>query len=145
MKVRNDRDLATELHCDIRTVQAYRRRGAPMDDILALKEWIAAQRTGPTKGTATEINEAKLEKLRLEIRRLERDNAVADGNVIQKSTATAHMRTVAAAVQARLNTLPGESPAWAGLKPHEIQARAKEFVRETFAVLHDKTSACYGK
>ncbi len=143
MKVRNDKALAAELHCDIRTVQAYRRRGAPMDDLDALREWIAAQRTGPTKGTATEINDAKLEKLRLECERLRHGNDELKGNSIPKATAVSNMRAMVAAAMSLLNMLPGECPAWAGLKAHEIQARAKEFVKRYCQTMHDKTSSCY--
>jgi len=145
MSLRSNKEIAAEIGCSVRTVLAYRKRGAPVENIDALKLWITAQRSGPIKDTAKDIHDAKLEKLLLECERLRLGNDETKSNVIPKTTAAANMGMMAAAMKARLHMLIGECPAWAGLRPHEIQARAKEWYRQTCEALHDKASACYGK
>ncbi len=145
MSLPKDRETAARMGADIRTVRAWRRRGAPMDDPDALKLWVEAQRSGPINATPKDIHEAKLLKLQLECERLKRGNDEDAGNVVQKKVVAADARILASAVRSQINVLIGECPAWAGLKPHELQARAKDWGRVTEKAFHDKASALYGK
>ncbi len=53
------------------------------------------------------------------------------------------MSRIATAMQSRLAMLIGEAPNWAGLQAHELQDKAREFVRGTHEAFHDATSKLY--
>jgi hypothetical protein len=140
----SDAALGKQYGVDGRTIRTWRKEGAPLDDPVAMVDWMAAKRNEPPGKTASaKMHEAKLEKLRLEIERLKRGNDEAAGELIAKTKAVSNMEMVVAAAKSLLNMLPGECPSWAGLKPHEIQARAKEFVKRYCQAMNDKMSSCY--
>ncbi len=142
----SDAVLGKQYGVDGRTIRTWRKEGAPLDDPAAMVDWMAAKRNEPPGKTASaKMHEAKLEKLRLECERLKRGNDELAGDLLQKKQVIADARILAAAVESQINSLISECPAWAGLKPHELQARAKEWGRQTHLIFHDKTSKLYGK
>ena len=140
----SDRELGRQYGVDGRTIRTWRKDLAPLNDPKAMLEWIASRHKGPIGSQPSSLTAAKLKKLELECERLAMGNEEAKGDLVPKKKVVADMRIIAAAMMALDNALIGECPAWAGLKPHELQKRAKEHVRRRAEQLYDKTSACYG-
>jgi len=140
----SDAELGRQFGVDGRTIRTWRKEDAPLGDPQAMSEWIAERHRGPVGREPSTLSAAKLRKIELECERLAMGNAETKGDLVAKKTVIADMRVIAAAMMAMDNALIGECPAWAGLKPHELQHRAKEHMRRRAEVFHDKASACYG-
>src|SRR5687767_2326619 len=47
MKSKNETQLAEQFHCDVRTIRRWKKKGAPLDNVKAMRTWLPAQREVP--------------------------------------------------------------------------------------------------
>jgi hypothetical protein len=127
------------------TVQRWQKLGAPITDPQKLTAWRQSRPKLPplSSESSDSIRAARLRKLTAEAATVEMRLRREKGELMLKSEAIANVRVIAAAVRSGLRQLIGEVPNWAGLPPHELQARAKAFVTALEGQFHDSTSALY--
>ena len=133
-----------------RTIRDWRKNGAPLDDPAQMDEWLAARQKNPVIGgdfsRLKNLNDAKLEKIRLECQRIAFNNEREAGQYAKK---TEVLEKVAAMLTEHCSSLRRIferelPPVCEGLTAADIQRKNSLALDKLFTLSRQKAEKCTG-
>lgn len=132
------KDYAEQYGVTTRTIHRWMQRGYPLDDPKKLMESVAGQKN-PGKFEPTDLKEAKLKKILIEIEAAQFKLEVARREYVSADRCREILSQIGATTRAQVARYRVEAPLWEGLPAPEIQRRADKIFDDICKVLSDPT------
>lgn len=146
-----EKEAAASYKCDIRTIQRWKKAGAPIDNPGEMAKWLGSRKEVPA-GTADalkdfcglkDLTSARLAKTIVECERLQHRLDVERGKYVLATQAMADSLRIQSAVRSELQKLLAEAPNWAGMTSVQIHAKAQAFLDSMCANMSDEYGSIY--
>src|SRR6187402_1569995 len=138
-----EEQYASEYNLSTRTIRAYKKQGAPLDDPAAMEDFLAAKHHGKIEEDPADLAAAKLLKVVLECRRLAHRNSVEAGKYTANAEIDRDHERIGAATRAALLSLRGDAPKMEGLSAPEIDAFLAERIDKICGDLSSDLAGLY--
>ena len=148
-----DQEAASRLGYDVRTIRAYRKQGAPVDDPGAMAKWLLASKTRVPAAAMeklkdfagiTDLGQAKIAKLIVDCERAQLKLDIERRNYVPIADVRRDMLRIGSAMRAEMTRLKGEAPNWHDRSAVEIERMVATFADQMCRNLNDEFNALYG-